>query len=143
MDIYSIATKYESLGKETLLEILDTLGADWWPPIDDAEELAYELIDNFTESEVIDASKLDALQHLVELIGLDEICKVADAESKNIPVDNLNEEALRDLLKRFQHNMWIAAYKQHFADPSNRNFRDCLNFFYETMTEEELRKIQE
>ena len=26
--------------------------------------------------------KLDALQHLVELIGLDEICKVADAESK-------------------------------------------------------------
>ena len=37
MDIYSIATKYESLGKETLLEILDTLGADWWHPIDDAE----------------------------------------------------------------------------------------------------------
>ena len=110
MKPYSLTTQFKSWSKETLLSILDALEHPDHHPSQNKAELAGQLIDFYIVSDVLNVANKEALHRLFEVIGMEEIYKVAKPEGDtNISYLHLTEDSLRGILNAFQQNMLAAA----------------------------------
>jgi hypothetical protein len=134
MKPYSLTTQFKSWSKETLLSILDALEHPDHHPSQNKAELAGQLIDCYIVSDVLNVANKEALHRLFEVIGKEEIYKVAKPEGDtNISYLHLTEDSLRGVLNAFQESMLDAAFALNSSENTEESARILTAILLDTV----------
>ena len=145
MKPYSLTTQYKSWTKETLISILDELGNTDYQKSHNKSELVNELVEYYNVEMVLNASNIDALRRLFNVVGTEEIYRVVDVDGGTTPnPSHLNAKDLRNILIQFQRNMMIDAYALYQSDTTSKeNLSLLISISLDTWTEEERESMNE